>query len=543
MRSNWFRLPALVTLACLVFAVSAGRDYVARDGGSALGASILLASAFFLPLGAHFRLARTWAQSWWLAALATVLFHLWWVAAFALAGFESPRVGAVIFAAFLWVAALAGLLPLLGLTRPGGEEGAAPARAKAPAQADERAQADDPALIGTYGQMMTLAPAMQAPTYRNMAGLYATRVIKAGGRPRPLPLGEPLEPVITVDGQACPVDVFMARNRCAGLLVLVKGEIALERYALGNTARTRWLSFSVAKSISSTLVGAAVQDGRIASLDDPVNRYVKALTGTAYDGVTVRQILQMRSGVRWNEDYLDPASDRRRLLAIQMAQERGGVLRYLASLPRVAEAGTVFNYSTGETCLLGEILAGAIGQPVSDYLAARIWTPYGMETDAYWQLDAPGGLEITGSGLNATLRDFGRFGLFVLGGGVIDQASAAPTAVLPPGWMAEATSTDPASLTAPGRIPGFEPMGYGYQWWTLPPSATGPATPGRHHYAALGVFGQQIHVLPAEGLVVALHSAWPRPLEGPSLAETLALLTDICQTLAQRRSTVGSAGR
>lgn len=384
-------------------------------------------------------------------------------------------------------------------------------------QAQTTAPHDD--AIGRYEDLMTLPPEMQAPTYRHMDQLYPTRKIRRGTHVHPLPMGKTIDVTYQVGDQSFGIDQFMARNRTAGLLVIKDGKIILERYAMGNDAKTKWLSFSVAKSVSSTLVGAAVKDGYIQSLDDSVVKYVPALRGSAYDDVTVKQVLQMSSGVAWNEGYLDPESDRRKMLRAQIAQEKGAVLKFMAKLPRVAPAGTNFNYSTGETYLVGEILSGAIKQPISDYLSKKIWAPFGMEADAYWQLDSVDGQEFTGSGVNATLRDFGRFGLFVLQGGV-----AGGKKVLPDYWMADSTRVDPAQRLAPGTLKGFEPMGYGYQWWTFPVGEKALPNLDGGLFAALGIFGQQIYINPKEKLVVAIHSTWPKPIHGPSLVETDALL-------------------
>ncbi len=377
----------------------------------------------------------------------------------------------------------------------------------------------DTEAIGRLEDLMTLAPELQAPTYRHMDRLYATRMIRRGAQVHPLPAGPAVDVRYRAGDAEFGIDAFMARNRTAGLLVLKNGRVVLERYAMGNDAATRWMSFSVAKSIASTLVGAALHDGLIASLDDAVVAYVPALRGSAYDGVTLRQVLQMSSGVAWNEDYLDPASDRRRMLRAQLDQDAGAVLAFMATLPRVAPAGTRFNYSTGETYLVGRILAGALREPIGDYLSRKIWAPFGMEADAYWQLDAPGGQEFAGSGVNATLRDFGRFGLFILGGGM-----AGGQRVLPEDWLREATRADPAQRLAPGTLEGYEPMGYGYQWWTFPRGAQALPELDGGLFAALGIFGQQLYIHPKEQLVVAIHSAWSQPVHGPSLVETHALL-------------------
>jgi CubicO group peptidase (beta-lactamase class C family) len=361
---------------------------------------------------------------------------------------------------------------------------------------------------GPYADLFTSPPAAQLRAFAQMRGYYPTRDI-ACGTARELPRGETVEFDCVVDGQALGIADFMRRGRCAGVLILKHGRIVLERYALGHTPGTRWISFSMAKSITSTLIGAALHDGFIRSLDDPVILTVPALRGSAYDGVTVRQVLQMSSGVRWVETYLDPQSDRRKLLQLQAREQPGAVIEYLRTLPRVADPGTRFNYNTAETFLLGAILAGAIRRQVSDYLSEKIWRPCGMEADAYWQLESEGGQEFTGSGLSATLRDYARFGAFVLADGVVNGVR-----VLPEGWIAESTAIDPASIYAPGQLAGFEPLGYGYQWWTF------PAPAGRRVFGALGIFGQQIYIDVDEQLVIVLNSAWPEPMFEASRLES-----------------------
>src|SRR4029077_10945029 len=153
---------------------------------------------------------------------------------------------------------------------------------------------------------------------------------------------------------------YIFLNRVSGLLAIKHGGIAFETYQLGNTNQTRWASMSVAKSVTATLIGAAIQDGHIGSLEDPVTRYVSQLSGSAYEGVTIRHLLQMTSGVKWDETYTDPHSDRRRMLEIQHAQRPGGVLTLMAALPRAAAPGRRWNYSTGETHVAGALLFAAV---------------------------------------------------------------------------------------------------------------------------------------------------------------------------------------
>jgi len=270
---------------------------------------------------------------------------------------------------------------------------------------------------------------------------------------------------------------------------------------------------SVVKSITATLVGAAIRDGDIESIDDDVTRYVTRLRGTAYEGVSVRNLLMMASGVDWNETYTDPASDRRRLLEAQIAQEPGGMLEVMAGLSRAAAPGTRWNYSTGETQVVAELVRAATGKHLADYLAEKIWIPYGMESEATWWLESPDGIEVGGSGLSATLRDYARFGLFLLEGGVIDGEP-----VLPDGWLKEATTV---------KVIDGEVVDYGYMFWPAP-AAADPVHAGA--YEAIGIFGQAVYVNPAENVVIASWGAQPKPL-GKTMIPEHAFYAAACKAL------------
>jgi len=366
----------------------------------------------------------------------------------------------------------------------------------APVAADGEAyrHADEP--IGTVRQVYDgrLYPDIQVNTFRNIDRLFPTRTVHRGAEVRRLP--EELLPLedfaFESDGQRYDLYDVLSLNRVTGLLIIQGGAIRFEKYLLGNDGTTRWMSMSVVKSITATLVGAAVQDGLIGSIDDLVVKYLPRFSGSAYDGVTIRQLLMMASGVAWNEAYTDPESDRRRMLEAQIGQQPGAILDLMAALPRAAEPGSRWNYSTGETQLVGALVRAATGKPVADYLSEKIWAPLGMESDATWWLESPGGLEIGGSGLSATLRDYARFGLFLLDGGVIDGQ-----AVLPADWLGQATAP---------KVIGGEEIDYGYMLWPLHDRS----------YAAIGIFGQFVFVDPDRELVVAMWSAQPKPvgLEG-----------------------------
>jgi CubicO group peptidase (beta-lactamase class C family) len=320
-------------------------------------------------------------------------------------------------------------------------------------------------------------------------------VIRSGPSGRELPRGEEIAPRYVVDGREYDVGSFMDRNVISGLLVIRHGKVVLERYGLGLGEHDRWSTMSTVKSMTAMLVGAAVHDGAIASIDDPLTRYLPALRNSAYEGVTLRHVMTMSSGVRWNEDYTDRNSDVNRYSKSLADKVPGGVLRLMSSLPRAAVPGSTFLYNSGDTYLLGAALTAAIGRPLADYMSEKVWKPAGMECDAYYTLESEGGQEIGGSRAGMVLRDFGRFGLFVLGDGVIDGAR-----VLPEGWVAEA-ATPAFTLATP---PVVDITHYGFSWWL-----------GGGVMAALGHAGQRIDIFRDEGLVVVTLGAFPQPLYAP----------------------------
>jgi CubicO group peptidase (beta-lactamase class C family) len=352
--------------------------------------------------------------------------------------------------------------------------------------------------IGTVTQVYdgALTSDVQVHTFRHIDRLFPVRVVKHG--PNVLALPRAAKPLSKVEfssaGKRYDLIDYMALNRVTALLVLKDGKIAFEDYEMGNTEKTRWMSMSMVKSITSSLMGAAIQDGHIQSIDDPVTKYVAKLKGSAYEGVSIRNLLQMASGVKWDETYTDPASDRRRMLNAQIAQRPGAIMDVMAKLPRAGAPGTIWNYSTGETFVAGAVLRAAVDRPLSQYLSERIWTRAGMESDATWWLESPDGLEIGGSGLSATLRDYGRFGLFLMNGGV-----AGGEKILPDGWIRDAGS---------GKTIGGKFVDYGYMIWPFSANS-GAANQGA--FQALGIYGQHIYVNPKERVVIVVWSAQPKP--------------------------------
>ena len=364
----------------------------------------------------------------------------------------------------------------------------------------------------------TLTPDEAVATFRHIDRLFPSRIIHHGPRVMPLPpaahrLSGPLP--FESRGKRWDLYDYLAVNRVAGLLVLKQGHIALELYQYGNGPETRWMSMSIAKSITSTLMGAAIADGHIGSLDDGVAKYIPQLRGSAYDGVSLRELLTMSSGVQWNETYTDPSSDRRRLLEIQIEQKPGAALELMRRLPRAAPPGSVSHYNTGETLVAGEVVHQAVGRSLSQYLEERIWRPFGMEADATWWLVSPDGIEMAGSGFSATLRDYGRFGLFVLGGGRIGERQ-----VLPAGWVEEAGARQ--------HLADGKPVDYGYFWW---PAIATPSTPDPEGaFLGEGIFGQFLYINRREDVVAVVWSARSKP-EGMDIIDDLDFFGAVVRAL------------
>ncbi|MGQ2990980.1 MAG: serine hydrolase domain-containing protein [Brevundimonas sp.] len=380
------------------------------------------------------------------------------------------------------IAIIIGLASALGLTLP------ALAQAQTPASA---ARSADPGVL-------FWTPERREADFRRMGELVPHATVAASGSPRPLMQGQPLD---------LDVDAFMQAERTAGLLVIQDGKVRLERYGLGMTPQDPWVSFSMTKSLTSTLVGAAIRDGHIGGLDDQVVAYLPEMKGSAYDGVTLRQLLTMTSGAAWNEDYTDPNADVARMLVVAPDPGVDATISYMRRLPRAAEPGTRWLYNTGETNLVGVLLARAVGKPLSQYLSETIWRPAGMARDGRWLLDA-GGKEVGGCCVSATLQDWGRVGMLLLDQGRIDGR-----AITPDGWF-EAATRKQADIGIPGR-------GYGFQWWT-----TDAGT-----FAASGIFGQRLHVDPQRNLVVVILSAWPVATGAERSAARDALIARINQAV------------
>lgn len=365
------------------------------------------------------------------------------------------------------------------------------------AMAQDDARWLTPTMIGARAQMFE--PGLNYLTFQHMDQMFATRSVAAGDTVWQLP-SEPVSIAgeYKIGDKTLSLDEALEATSTNALVIVKGGKIVHETYRNGSDAKTRFLTFSVAKSYVSTLIGFALADGAIKSLDDKVSVYLPELAGTGYDAATVRDLLRMRSGVDWQEIYEFGSNTQLTTVhdnSLVAYRYRWCDYAVKESKPGPNAPNAVFNYATLDTSVLGCILEKAVGKTGSEYMSEKLWKPAGMETDAYWIMDGPDsvGREFYGAGLAATARDHARFGLMFLNGGVANGKQ-----VVPAEWVREATIPDEGyEPVAPG-----EPIGYQYQWWTFT---------GTDAYAAMGLHHQYIYIDPANELVIVkiTHSAEP----------------------------------
>lgn len=333
---------------------------------------------------------------------------------------------------------------------------------------------------------------VRVENFRSMDRIMPAREVPAGGAvwafgsaPRGLP------ETYVYDGAERSLAAFLDETVTTGLLVVRGGAITHEDYRLGGTETSSFTSFSVAKSVVSALVGIALAEGRIASIEDRITDYVPALAGSGYDDVTIEDALTMSSGVAFDEDYANPMSDVNRLLFALVAGQ--SMVDALARLQRVRDPGTYNDYISADTVALGLVLEAATGMSNADYLATRLWQPMGAEAPAMWNMGRRGEV-LPYCCLNARLRDYARFGRLFLEGGARDGVQ-----IVPQSWV-DASTRPTAPRLEPGDNPAsFWTFGYGYQWWI-------PEGP-EDAYLAIGIWGQYIYVDRAREIVIVKTSA------------------------------------
>lgn len=337
------------------------------------------------------------------------------------------------------------------------------------------------------------SPCQQTFGYRIVDKLFATKTIHAKN-PRATMRGHD----VLSGKEGFDIKKFMDSNNVAGLLVIHKGSIVFEGYGLGLQVDDRWSTMSTVKSMTALLVGAAVRDGFIPDVDYNITRFLPEFKNTAYDGVTIRHLLTMSSGVAWSEDYSDENSHVSQYSRALAGKVPGGVFQLLSTLSRSENPGTTWRYNTGDTYLLGAVVVAATGASLADYMSEKIWTHCGMEFDGFYTLESGGGLEIGGSRAGMTLRDMGKVSQFV-----IDNGSASGNQILPPNWVSE-SKTPAFSLpeeNSPPHLSSLHLTSYGYCWWLDDDNGMW----------ALGHCGQRIYINPEEEFALVQLAAYPHP--------------------------------
>ncbi|MDA0914235.1 MAG: serine hydrolase [Proteobacteria bacterium] len=343
-------------------------------------------------------------------------------------------------------------------------------------------------------QVLFWSDEQRSARFRDMESWFEGHEVKGALEPRPLPDGAPLD-----DALAAEIRSVMDATNAVGVMVLQNGQKRFESYRLGFGPQQRWTSFSVAKSFTSTLLAAAIRDGFIGSLRDPVIKYIPELAGSAYDDVTVEQLATMTSGVAWNEDYTDPDSDVAKMAIFVLEYGEDAMVAQMKDLPREAPPGEKWVYKTGETNLIGLVVENAVGLPLAAYAKQKIVNPAGFEGDMFWMSDPRGG-SIGGCCLSIRLADYARMGQFALEGG---------EGVVPDGWFGEAGDSKVDF--------GDSGFGYGYQWWTYPSG----------NYGAQGIFGQSITIMPEQKVVLTVVGNWPTATSSEARAAWLGIAQKI----------------
>jgi CubicO group peptidase (beta-lactamase class C family) len=350
-----------------------------------------------------------------------------------------------------------------------------------------------PASLADVG-LFTGAP--QHDTFPRIRDLAPTRGMPAASRPFAWPTGPSLQLPTSYrfEGRTRSTADFLVETDTAALLVLVDGAIRYEGYWLTGGPKVTWLSMSVAKSFVSCLVGIALDEGLIGSVDQPISDYVPVRSGSAYDGVSIENVLGMSSGARWSEDYNDPESDVHQISRAMLGLG-GGLDGFVARMVRDRAPGSVCRYNSGETQILGALLARATGRTVADYMREKLVEPLGFESPGFWITDLRG-TEMSYAGLNLTARDFAKLGELYRNGGTWEGRR-----IVAEEWVRRSTSAN-SPIREPGRPVVWDrpvDLGYGYQWWL--PAGT------RGEFCAMGVLNQLVYVDPGTRTTIVKLSA------------------------------------
>jgi CubicO group peptidase (beta-lactamase class C family) len=384
------------------------------------------------------------------------------------------------------------------------------------ALADDDSRWLTPTMINARADMFN--PKLNFLIFQHLDQMFATRIVHAGEKIWKLPYSlVSIEGKFEFEGSSYGLEDFLEKSATNALLAIKDGRIVYEIYRNGSDDTTRFISFSMAKSVLATLIGIAVSEGKIKSIEDKVTAYLPEMKDSGYADASIRDLLLMRSGVDWLEIY-EFGSDTQltRVHDNSLVAYKYRWCDYAANESKSAgKPGEKFNYSTLDASVLGCILERAVGTTGSRYMSEKIWKPAGMEHDGYWIMDGPPsvGREFFGAGFNATLRDYGRFGLLMLNKGMANGKQ-----VVPADWVKE--STVPEEGNEP--LAEGEALGYQYQWWTIPSSDA---------YLAIGLHNQFIYIDPKNNTVIVKLSYTPGPLGWE--AESIAFFQELSAMLAK----------
>jgi len=329
--------------------------------------------------------------------------------------------------------------------------------------------------------------------FRSAGSLFDSRTVHSGDTvfkfkraPRDLPK------TYSFNGREKSVQEFLDRTQTTGFIVVKDDTILYEKYYRGNDEKSKAITWSVIKSLISALLGIAVSEGHVSDITRPVTDYIPALKGTGYDGVSIKDILQMSSGVRFNEEYGDFNSDINRMgRAFAL---NASLNEFAASLQREKKPGTYNHYVSMDTQVIGWLIRESTKKTISQYLEEKIWKPLGMESDGVFLTDSHG-MEAAFGGYCMVLRDYARFGRLYLKEGNWNGKQ-----IVPKSWVKASITPDAPHLMPGKRDTSGWVLGYGYQWW-IPQNPDGD-------FLAIGIYGQAIYVYPKRNIVIAKTSAY-----------------------------------
>lgn len=310
------------------------------------------------------------------------------------------------------------------------------------------------------------------------------------------------------------VDEFVDFSNTSALLVIKSGKIVYERYAHGDSSSSLHTSFSVAKSFVSALIGIAISQGHIDSVNDPIRKYLPSLTSKTFDDVTIAHVLTMSSGTQFDETYTDPNSDINRM---GIMTQKMSYLEYINTLKRAHLPGTYNHYASINTQLLGILLVTVTGESLTDYMQTNLWTPLGMEHDGLWVLDEQG-YELAMGGLAASARDYAKLGLLYLSKGKLGEKQ-----IVPEQWVHDSVTPNATHLLPGDNPASSNPSGYAYQWWT-------PRNPDGD-FLARGIWGQNIYVHPKNEVVIVKLAADEKNFDKAVKLAYIDYLQDMAQSL------------